>query len=281
MGVAAWLLAPALPAAAAAPALMLAGAYHPGLDLAEYWVSEKYDGVRAYWDGQRLLSRGGEVLHAPDWFTAGWPDQPMDGELWAGRGQFEEATSTVRRQVPEDGAWRRIRFMVFDLPGHPGRFDERLVAYQALLGRLNRPWVVPVPQDKVNSHAELRARLLAVVKAGAEGLMLHRGDAPYRAVRSDDLIKLKTHDDAEAQVIGFEPGKGKYVGMVGALLVQTPQGQRFKLGSGLSDALRRHPPPLGTWVTYRYRGLNDSGVPRFATFVRVRGDMALNGPLPR
>ena len=143
------------------------------------------------------------------------------------------------------------------------------------------PTVVPVPQDKLTTHAELRARLLAMVKAGAEGLMLHRGDAPYRAVRSDDLIKLKTHDDAEAQVIGFEPGKGKYEGMVGALLVQTPQGQRFKLGSGLRDALRRHPPPLGTWVTYRYRGLNDSGVPRFATFVRVRGDMGLNGPLPR
>ncbi|MDP3520645.1 MAG: DNA ligase [Hydrogenophaga sp.] len=281
LGLAGWLMVPALPTQAAAPALMLAGAYHPGLDLADYWISEKYDGVRAYWDGQRLLSRGGEVLQAPDWYTAGWPDQPMDGELWAGRGRFEEVTSTVRRQVPDEGAWRRIRFMVFDLPRHPGRFDERLTAYQDLLRHLNRPWVVAVPQDKLRSHAELHARLKAMVKAGGEGLMLHRGDAPYRALRSDDLIKLKTHEDAEAQVIGFEPGKGKYVGMVGALLVQTPQGQRFKLGSGLSDALRRHPPPLGTWVTYRYRGLNDSGVPRFATFLRVRGDMALNGPPPR
>lgn len=278
VGVAGCWLAPVLPAGATVPALMLAATYHPGLDLAAYWVSEKYDGVRAYWDGQRLLSRGGEVLQAPDWYTAGWPAEPMDGELWAGRGQFEQVTSTVRRQVPDDDAWRRIRFMVFDLPNYPGRFDERLTAYQDLLRQMNRPWVVAVPQDKVRSHAELRARLQAMVKAGGEGLMLHRGDAPYRALRSDDLIKLKTHDDAEAQVLGFEAGKGKYVGMVGALLVQTPQGQRFKLGSGLSDALRRNPPPRGAWVTYRYRGLNDSGLPRFATFVRVRGDVALNAP---
>jgi DNA ligase-1 len=278
VSVASCLLVPTQPAGATAPALMLAAAYHPGLDLAAYWVSEKYDGVRAYWDGQRLLSRGGEVLQAPEWFTAGWPAEPMDGELWAGRGRFEEVTSTVRRQVPDGDAWRRIRFMVFDLPSHPGRFDERLIAYQDLLHRMNRPWVVAVPQNKVLSHAALGARLQAMVKAGGEGLMLHRGDAPYRALRSDDLIKLKTHDDAEAQVLGFEAGKGKYAGMVGALLVQTPQGQRFKLGSGLSDVLRRNPPPLGAWVTYRYRGLNDSGVPRFATFVRVRGDMALNAP---
>jgi DNA ligase-1 len=278
VSVASCLLVPTQPAGATAPALMLAAAYHPGLDLAAYWVSEKYDGVRAYWDGQRLLSRGGEVLQAPEWFTAGWPAEPMDGELWAGRGRFEEVTSTVRRQVPDGDAWRRIRFMVFDLPSHPGRFDERLIAYQDLLHRMNRPWVVAVPQNKVLSHAALGARLQAMVKAGGEGLMLHRGDAPYRALRSDDLIKLKTHDDAEAQVLGFEAGKGKYAGMVGALLVQTPQGQRFKLGSGLSDVLRRNPPPLGAWVTYRYRGLNDSGVPRFATFVRVRGDIALNAP---
>ena len=120
-----------------------------------------------------------------------------------------------------------------------------------------------------------------MVREGGEGLMLHRGDSPYRGVRSDDLIKLKTHDDAEAQVVGHLAGKGKYAGMAGTLLVQTPQGQRFKLGSGLSDALRRQPPPVGAWVTYRYRGLNDSGLPRFATFLRVRDDMVLNQPPPR
>ena len=270
LAVGALLLSPALRAAGAPPSLMLAEKYHPGLDLSAYWVSEKYDGLRGYWDGQRLLSRGGEVLNPPAWFTEGWPAVPMDGELWAGRAKFEEATSTVRQQVPNDAAWRRIRFMVFDLPAHPGVFDERLAAYQRLVRSLDQSWVVAVPQEKIASHAELGARLQQMVRAGGEGLMLHRGDSPYRGIRSDDLIKLKTHDDAEAKVVGHLPGKGRHSGRLGALLVETPQGRRFRLGTGLTDAQREHPPAEGAWVTYRYRGVNDGGLPRFATFLRER-----------
>jgi len=118
----------------------------------------------------------------------------MDGELWAGRARFEEATSTVRQQVPNDAAWRRIRFMVFDLPAHPGHFEQGLTAYQVLVRNLNRRWVVAVPQEKVISHAVLGARLQQKVRAGGKGLMLHRGDSPYRGVRSHDLIKRKTQD---------------------------------------------------------------------------------------
>ena len=266
------------PALRAAPALMLAENYHPGLDLSAYWVSEKYDGLRGYWDGQRLLSRGGEVLNPPAWFTEGWPSEPMDGELWAGRGRFEEASSTVRQQVPNDEAWRRIRFMVFDLPAHPGVFDERLAGYRRLLQRLNRAWVIAVPQERVASHDELRARLQHMVRAGGEGLMLHRGDSLYRGIRSDDLIKLKTHADAEAKVVGHLPGKGRHLGRLGALWVETPQGQRFRLGTGFTDAQRDHPPALGEWVTYRYRGLNESGLPRFASFLRARPDFQPPAP---
>jgi DNA ligase-1 len=102
--------------------------------------------------------------------------------------------------------------------------------------------------------------------------MLHRADAPYRGQRSDDLLKVKLHDDAEARVVAHVPGQGKHAGRLGALLVETPQGQRFRLGTGFTDAQRDQPPPVGATVTYRYRGLNESGVPRFASFVRVRAD---------
>jgi DNA ligase-1 len=270
LAVASLLASPSLWASDQAPALSLANRYHPGLDLSVYWVSEKYDGLRAYWDGSRLLSRGGEVLHPPDWFTDGWPNEPMDGELWAGRGRFEEATSTVRRKSPDDSAWRRIRFMVFDLPAHPGVFDERLIAYRAHVARLKHAWVVAVPQERVSSHAELGTRLRRMVSLGGEGLMLRRGDAPYRAVRGDDLIKVTPHEDAEARVVGHLSGKGRHTGRMGALLVETPAGQRFRLGTGFTDAQRDNPPAVGEWVTYRHRGLNESGLPRFASFVRVR-----------
>ena len=265
---------PALPALAAdAPALLLAQVYRPGLPLQDYWVSEKYDGVRGFWDGRTLRTRGGETVQAPAWFTAGWPEVPMDGELWAGRGRFSHAQSTTRQQQPGDVAWRQIRFMVFDLPGDKGTFDQRLPALSALVESLGQPWVQAVPQRRVANDAALQALLHRTVRAGGEGLMLHRGASLYRAGRSDDLIKLKTHEDTEARVIAHLPGKGRHAGRMGALLVETPSGQRFRLGAGFSDADRERPPPVGSWVTYRFRGTHDGGLPRFASFVREREDM--------
>ena len=261
-------------ATADAPALLLARIYHPGLDLQAYWVSEKYDGVRGHWDGQSLRTRGGEPITPPAWFTAGWPDTVLDGELWAGRGQFAKAQSTVRQASAGDAAWRQVRFMVFDVPAHPGDFDARLPALKATVARIGQPWVVAVAQERVASHAALQTMLQATVRGGGEGLMLHRGASLYRAGRSDDLIKVKTHEDAEARVVAHLPGKGKHAGRLGALRVQMPTGQQFSLGTGLSDAERDAPPAVGRWVTYRFQGTHASGLPRFARFVRVREDMS-------
>lgn len=257
----------------AAPPLMLAQVWRTGMPLQDYWVSEKYDGVRGYWDGRQLLSRGGIPIKAPAWFTAGWPSTPMDGELWAGRGQFGHAQSTTAQTAPDDAAWQRMRFMVFDLPTAPGSFDQRLPMLQRTVAALEQSWVQAVEQRKLGNEAELQQWLKQVVKNGGEGLVLHKGSAPYRSGRSDDLLKLKPFDDAEARVIGYKPGRGQWQGMTGALLVQSPDGKQFSLGSGLSAELRRSPPPLGSWVTYRYQGLHEkSGLPRFARFMRVRNE---------
>ena len=272
-------LIPASPATAAqdAPALMLAKVYQPGMALQDYWVSEKFDGVRGYWDGEKLLTRGGERILAPAWFTAGWPRTPLDGELWAGRGQFAKAVSTVRQQTEPDAngqSWRAMRFMVFDMPTQSGVFTERIPKIIEAVAAVDRPWVQAVVQSRAPDAAALQVLLNKTVRAGGEGLMLHRGSSLYQGLRSDDLLKVKTHDDTEARVVGHVAGKGKYQGLVGALLLEMPpQGGkpplRFKVGAGLSDADRREPPPVGSLVTYRYRGLNDSGIPRFASFVRV------------
>ncbi|MGY4830331.1 DNA ligase [Sphaerotilaceae bacterium SBD11-9] len=269
LGLLPWL--PTLGHAAARP-LMLANIYRPGLPLADYWVSEKYDGVRACWDGQQLWTRHGHRIAAPTWFTAGWPGEPLDGELWAGRGQFSVASSAAARDVPDEAAWRRMRYMAFDLPAHPGPFDARLSALaQALTGSTNAA-LQAVPHHRLPDEAALQSLLRQTVRRGGEGLMLHRGDSLYRGERSDDLLKLKEQLDAEATVIGHIPGKGKYQGQLGALLVQTPEGLRFRLGSGLRDADRQAAPAIGSQVTYRYLGLHPNGSPRFASFVRVRLD---------
>lgn len=256
------------------PPLTLAHPFHADVRLADFLVSEKYDGVRGYWDGERLLTRGGETIHAPDWFTAGWPKTPLDGELWAGRGRFAEAVSTVRQQQADDEAWRRMRFMVFDLPAHPGDFAERDAALGRVVTTIRQSWVSHVAQFRVGDLTELHARLKRLVQQGGEGLVLHRRTALHRVGRSDDLLKLKPYDDAEARVIAHLPGKGRYAGMLGALEVETVQGVRFRLGAGLSDTERRAPPSVGSWVTFRYNGVNEkSGIPRFARFMRVREDV--------
>jgi DNA ligase 1 len=268
-GVSSGELAPA-DASPAKPGLMLANVYREGVDLADYWVSEKLDGVRAYWDGERLISRGGHLIRAPGWFTAGFPRIPLDGELWMGRGRFERLSGTVRRQEPDSEAWREVRFMVLDLPAMAAPFDVRLAELRRLLAESPSAAIVQVEQTRVTDHAALMARLDALVAAGAEGLMLHRDSSLYRAGRSDDLLKVKPHFDAEARVIAHIPGKGKYEGMLGALLVEEAEGRRFRLGTGFSDAERRSPPPIGSLVTFTYRDRTEAGIPRFASFLRVR-----------
>ena len=254
-----------------APPLMLANIYHDDVVLADYWVSEKLDGVRAYWDGEKLLTRGGGLISAPAWFTAGWPSDALDGELWVARGKFSQAVAIIRQATASDEQWRAIKFMVFDLPGHSGTFSERNTTLKQIVATVHQPWLQQIKQFKVADKAALRTELNRVTKQGGEGLMLHRGNSLYQAVRNDDLLKLKLFDDAEATVVAHLAGKGKYDGMLGALTVATPTGITFELGSGFSNKERHHPPPIGSQVTYRYNGLNEkSGVPRFARFIRIR-----------
>ncbi|CAM3753782.1 DNA ligase [Roseateles saccharophilus] len=236
-----------------------------GIDPRPYLVSEKLDGVRALWDGATLRFRSGRVVAAPAWFLTSLPRLALDGELWIARRSFDTLSATVRRAEPVDAEWHRVSYRVFELPASGGDFSQRAAKLETLAGGV----LLPVVQQRCGSNAELLALLKQVVDAGGEGLMLRRADAPLAAGRSDLLLKLKPLADAEAVVVGHMPGKGRLAGQLGALVLQTPEGLRFKLGTGFTDAQRRNPPPMGSTVTYRYRELTPGGKPRFASFVRV------------
>ena len=252
------------------PDLLLAQDYQDNIDVSQYWVSEKLDGVRAYWDGKQLISRGGNIIQAPAWFTADFPPRPLDGELWLARQQFAQILSTVSKQQPVSSEWQQLAYYIFELPQAEGTFTERIRMMQLLVQQQNSPYLQVVPQFRVADRATLLATLTQLEQAGAEGLMLHHQDAHYKTGRSADLLKLKTYQDAEATVIGYRPGRGKYQGMVGALIVRTPEGLEFAIGSGLTDALRQTPPAIGSEITYRYNGYTSNGIPRFARFLRER-----------
>lgn len=242
--------------------LMLAKTMPEGFNPSGWWMSEKYDGVRAYWDGEQLWTRQQNPIAAPESFTDQLPPIALDGELWLGHGRFEETASIVLSQTPDD-RWRKVRYLVFDAPLIEGGFEKRLAAVPAPLR---------IEQVRCENPDHLAAFLKTVEEAGGEGVMLRAPDSPYKAGRSDNLLKVKSFEDAEATVIGYRPGQGKYAGLIGSLEVQTPQGKRFFIGSGLTDAHRRNPPPIGAVITYKYRGLTANGLPRFATFWRVRAD---------
>ncbi len=253
-----------------APRLPLALTYTENYSPADYLVSEKLDGVRAYWDGRSLKFRSGRVIHAPAWFIASFPAHPLDGELWMGRHTFERLSAAVRRDKPDDAEWKRITYQLYEWPGGSGSFSDRIAALQVSVAQADVRWLRVLPQVRGTDQAALKSQLMKVVRGGGEGLMLHRADALWQTGRSDILLKLKLQQDAEATVVGYEPGQGKYRGMLGALVVVMPDGRRFRLGTGFTDAARRNPPSIGSVVTYRYRDLTASGLPKFVSFWRVR-----------
>lgn len=254
-----------------APDILLADIYEQGIDVTHYWISEKLDGVRGRWDGTQLISRGGQIYAAPTWFTKDFPHHALDGELWIDRRRYEETSSIVRTHQPHEG-WRDIRFMVFDLPAHGGTFEQRVTAMRQLVRQTQSPYLTIIDQFTVSSEEELQQRLQEIIDKGGEGLMLHKKTAIYAAGRSHDLLKLKPWLDAEATVIGYKPGKGKYTGLIGSLLVKTDEGLEFFLGTGLGDTHRRHPPPLQSRITYRHQGFTQRGLPRFPVFLRIRDE---------
>lgn len=263
--------APTQPGSGATPALLLANVWTPAIDPAGWWMSEKYDGVRGFWDGRVLRTRNGNEIFPPDDFLAELPiGVALDGELWLGRGKFEETTSVVLASKPDE-RWKEVRFMIFDAPHAKGTFEERMKFLSATIPGTAR-FVKVASQERCKSVEHLIAERDRIVSLGGEGLMLRKPDSAYEAGRSPTLLKVKPHDDADATVIGHIPGKGKYEGQVGSLRVRAQDGREFSIGAGLTDSHRANPPAIGTVITYRFRGLTSKGLPRFPSLLRIRGD---------
>lgn len=252
--------------------LILAEVASKTIDPSAYLVSEKLDGVRAIWDGKVLRFRSGNIVLAPAWFIEALPKTPLDGELWLGRGQFDELSGIVRTFPPRDQDWRRVSLQVFELPNAPGSFAQRYVRMQEIAATAQFAQLQVVPQRTLQTNAQLQAYLHSVVRAGGEGLMLHLASANYQTGRQNVLLKLKPVLDAEAEVVGYRAGKGKFIGMLGSLELKTDSGVRFRLGTGFKNTDRMNPPQIGARVSYSYQGLTKNGVPRFASFLRVRID---------
>jgi DNA ligase 1 len=262
-----------------APPLLLAHSWTHDVDLTGWWMSEKLDGVRAYWDGARFISRLGNTYHAPDWFLEGLPSTPLDGELWCGRKKFQRCVSIARRQDKSD-QWRELTYVVFDAPAMKAPFEQRIGSIAHQLAPAQTPYARYHEHARCESVAHLKEELARVESLGGEGLMLRKPGSHYEVGRSMTLLKVKSFKDAEARVVEHLAGSGRHKGRLGALLVELPDGTRFSVGTGLSDAERKDPPKIGAIVTFRYQELSDGGVPRFPSYVGERHDVAFSSAVP-
>ena len=252
------------------PKIQLANIYHDNIDISNYLVSEKLDGIRAYWDGKNLISRQGNIFAAPNWFTAKFPKTHLEGELWISRGNFELTSSIVRKKSGNKNDWQKIRFMIFDLPKSKEIFAKRFKQMKEITKKSQSKYLKTIKQKEIKNQKTLMRKLDQIVKNGGEGLMLHRKNSKYKATRNNNILKLKTFQDAEAKIIAHIPGKGKYQGLLGSILVENKEKIRFKIGSGFSDAQRKSPPKIGSIITYKFYSKTKNNKPRFASFMRVR-----------
>jgi len=201
----------------------------------------------------------------------------LDGELWIDRRKFQRTVSIVRRQDLTD-LWREVSYLVFDAPAETAPFEERQVFVRESLAHKRPPFARILEQQRCQGISHLRQELTRIEALGGEGLMLREPGSSYVAGRSTTLLKVKTFHDAEARVIGHQPGAGRHKGRLGALLVELANGTQFAVGTGFTDRQREQPPAIGTLITFRYQELTDGGVPRFPSFVRLGTDQAFAQP---
>lgn len=247
------------------------------------WVmSEKLDGIRAYWNGRDLRTKQGHRIFAPQWFIADLPPFELDGELWLARGKFAETQAIVMDKKPSQ-EWKRLTYQIFEVPNQQGGLMERLKVLDEFLIENPSQIVHIIPQITITDHQQIRSQLQLITQQGGEGVVIRNPNLAYVTGRQSQMQKVKVKQDAECKVVGYIEGKGKYLNQLGALrceilpeertrlFASLPAGKTIiRIGSGLSDAQRKTPPKLGEVVTFQYMGLTKNGLPRFPVFLRIR-----------
>jgi len=277
-----------------------------------WWMSEKYDGCRAIWTGKKFISRNGNTYNAPSWFRESMPKSiGLDGELFGGNHKFQETSGIIRKKVPNDQEWKKIKFMVFDVvhPQHMNTpYSERYKMAQAIVAESHKrgyEWINVVKQVPIHSGHQMYDFYQKALKEGGEGIMIRNPESKYETKRSSNLLKLKPKHDQEARIIGFNEGKGANKGVLGSFQAEmidhgaktgTKTGAKtktkfFQLSGHINQKFRaqyifgkdgkieKHPsknseyPSLGSIVTYEYMSLTKDGLPRQPIFLRLRREI--------
>lgn len=250
---------------------------YDGRDISGWVMSQKYDGVRAIWDGKKLKSRQGKEFCAPQSFISQLPPFSIDGELFAGRGSFEKAASITAR-CDED--WGELTYLIFDAPEAKGDLPTRLAPLKDFLAKNQGSQIKIIEQIKIKSTKEAFAYLDKITADGGEGIVVRDPKAPYKDGRQSSIMKLKKFYDAECEVLSIKPRKDDN-SVVGSVECRDMAGKNtFKIGSGFGSlkickttALKENCLKTGDIITYKYQNLTKNAKPRFGVFLRKRTDL--------
>ena len=258
--------------------IKLTDALSKKLDITEppigWWASEKWDGIRALWDGEKMISRGSGVgkpkvyTYVPEWFKKVLPGGiPLDGEIWIGRGLFQKTSrlSTIKsgKSYTEEqinAIWAGsddppVVFKVFDIPNLSEPFEKRMTILKDIIKtrkicwdsiKYNNKKVFPLQyteQIKIDTMEQLISLYNKLTSAGAEGIMLRAPGSPYELKRSKYMLKYKIKEDAECVLREYISGDGKYTGMLGSIKCEilkngNASGVFTQIGTGLNDNQR-------------------------------------------
>lgn len=245
-----------------------------------WYVSEKYDGYRAIWNGKEFFSRNGNIFVTPQWFKDWLPnDEALDGELFMGRESFEKH-GLLKKKIAIDSVWKKanVNFQIFDSPTIKGDFETRQAKIKKIIHTsCKKKGVGKCPlkytkQTKINSEKQLYSTFDTLTKKGAEGVMIRSPHSPYETKRSSHLLKVKQLFDDECKIIGFKKGTGKYTGLLGAFKCQLVKNSNIQFTiSGMNDLIRKNylkTHPIGTKITFTYMGLSSNGIPRHPNYLR-------------
>ncbi|WP_369177294.1 DNA ligase [Candidatus Thiodubiliella endoseptemdiera] len=251
------------------PDLFLLKTYNEKLDVVGWVMSEKLDGIRGFWDGEKLISRGGVILNPPKSWTANFPNFAIDGELWTKRADFEGVSSIVRRKKP-DSRWQKVSFNIFEVPNQKGGILQRLKVLQDYLQQHPSKTIRIIQQIPVKSKQQLNDFLNEIISKKGEGIVVRNPKTLYQTGRLSSALKIKKYQDEECTVLEILSGKGKYSNKMGALKCQTKTGKILKIGSGFTDQQRQNPPIIGSEITFKYYGLTNNKKYKHPVFLKIK-----------
>jgi DNA ligase-1 len=232
-----------------------------------WYMSEKLDGIRGYWDGKKLYSKNGNEIITPKNFTKNFPPFKLDGELWSKRDDFEFIQSTVLDKTPSN-SWDKITYNIFEVPNAKGDFKSRLEKAKRWFTKYPNKNVNIIKQIKCKDEQHLLKYLDKIVALKGEGVIVKDASKLYHTGRSPYILKVKKAYDMEGIVVEYNYKKNSKI--IKSLQIKLDNGIVFNLGGGLSDKQRLYPPKIGDMITFKYYGFTKNGKPKFASFLRVR-----------